>query len=266
MSPAALILALAAAPAAPAGACWFEHGVVVVPAEVMGVAGDFILDTGAPRTVLAETQAQGAGFAGTNLTGEVRLAGRRVEAVAVAVEDIDVRTGLFPTPIAGVVGADVLKAYVVDLSLAPCRLALRHPGRAPPFAARTVLPLAWVGGVPAVAASVSDGPRTLTGAFALATGSDTPVRISDRLAAAPGATPPREAYPYGVLRPKLRALSIAGRIAETLPSGLLEAPDGALAGEIGAPLLYAWRLRFDFPRGRLLLAPNEKGPGGKPGP
>ena len=35
----------------------------------------------------------------------------------------------------------------------------------------------------------------------------------------------------------------------------------ALSGEIGAPLLGAWRLRFDFPRGRLLLAPKQKGPG-----
>lgn len=272
MSLPSLILALAGAalpapaPTAGAAACWFENGVVVVPAEVMGVAGDYILDTGAPQTLLADTQAQGAGFADTALSGEVRLAGRRAQGVAVAVRKLDVRTGLFPTPVAGVIGADVLKAYVLDLSFAPCRIALRPPGRAPAFGRATALPLAWIAGRPTVRAGVSDGPRAFSAAFALATGSDTPVRLSDALAAAPGAVKPREVYPFGVARPRLRALSLGGRIAEDLPAGLVESADPALAGEIGAPLLSVWRVRFDFPRGRLLLRPNEKGPGATPGP
>lgn len=123
-----LLLALACAlpaSAAQAGeaACWFENGVVVVPASVMGVAGDYILDTATPRTQLAETQAQGAGFAETALTGEVRLAGLRLTGRPVAVADLDMRTGALPTPIAGVIGVDLLKAYVLDVSFAPCRVA-----------------------------------------------------------------------------------------------------------------------------------------------
>lgn len=275
MSLKTLLLALAGAGAAGAApydavagesACWFENGVVVVPAEVAGVAGDYILDTGAARTVLAETQAQGAGYAGTALTGEVALAGVRIAGRPVVVQDIDGRTGLFPTPIAGVIGVDVLKPYVLDLSFAPCRVALHAPGQAPAFRAATALPLSWVAGVPAVAASVSDGAQAVSGAFALATGSDTPLRISDAVAAAPGAVKPRELYPYGVLRPRLRALSLAGQIAEQLPAGLLKTADPSLLGEIGAPLLWAWRVRFDFPANRLLLTPNEKGPGSRRGP
>ena len=267
-----LLLALAGAAAttsARAGetACWFENGVVVVPAQVAGVAGDYILDTGASRTTLAETQAQGAGYADTALTADIALAGVRIAAQPVSVEGIDVRTGLFPTPIAGVIGADVLKAYVVDLDFAPCRLRLSRPGRAPPWpASATDLPIAWIGGLPTVTASVSDGARTLTGPFALATGSDTALRVSDAVAAAPGASRPKEVYPYGVLRPRLRALSLAGAIAEDLPAGLLKPDDPQLLGEIGAPVLWAWRVRFDFPAGRLRLAPKEKGPGGKPEP
>jgi hypothetical protein len=199
-----LLLALAGAAAttsARAGetACWFENGVVVVPAEVAGVAGDYILDTGAARTVLAETQAQGAGYAETALTGDIALAGVRLAGRPVSVEGIDVRTGLFPTPIAGIIGADVLKAYVLDLDVAPCRLRLSLPGRAPRWRAFAVLPIAWIGGVPTVTASISDGARTITGAFALATGSDTALRVSDAVAAGrlrlaakekgPGATP-----------------------------------------------------------------------------
>jgi hypothetical protein len=267
MSLAVALLALAGAPAPPAGetACWYERGVVVVPAEVAGIAGDFILDTAAPQTLIAETQAQAAGYAEPAVTGDVRLAGRVVSGLAMAVKDIDVRTGLFATPIAGVIGADALKGYVVDVSVGPCRVALHPPGRAPAFGRATALPLDWLGGAPAVAASAADGGRAISGAFVLATGSDTAVRLNDRFAAAPGAAKPQELYPYGLLRPRLRALSLAGDLAEQVPSGLIKA-DAAEAGEIGAPLLFAWRVRFDFPAGRLLLAPKRKGPGSRRGP
>lgn len=253
---AAALAALAGSARAGETACWFENGVVVVPAQVAGVAGDYILDTGAPQTLLADSQAQGAGYADTAFAADVELAGRRIAGVALAVQGIDVRTGLFPTPIAGVIGADALKAYVVDVSFAPCRVTLRDPGEAPPFGPAKALPLTWVAGLPTIEAKVSDGARAFTGAFALATGSDTTVRVSDAYASAPGAPTPREVYPYGVLRPRLRALSLAGETAEALPAGLVKPADPQLAGEIGAPLLFAWRVRFDFPAGRLLLAPK----------
>ena len=248
------LLALAAAPArAGATACWFENGVVVVPAEVMGVSGDYILDTASPHTQLAETQAQTAGFTETALTGEVRLAGVAVEGQAVAVADLDMRTGALPTPIAGVIGADVLKAYVLDVSFAPCRVALLAAGRAPRFAAETTLPMGWVAERPVVTAAASDGAHTQAGAFTPGTGADTGVRLSDAIASAPGAAKPKETYPFGVVFPRLRALSFAGRLDEDLPAGLIKAEDPALIGQIGAPLLSRWRLRFDFPAGKLLL-------------
>ena len=249
-----MLLTLAATPAsASVAACWFENGVVVVGAEVMGVSGDYILDTATPHTLLAETQAQAAGFAETALTGEVRLAGVTVQGQAVAVADLDMRTGALPTPIAGVIGADVLKAYVLDVSFSPCHIALVPAGWGPRFPAEAVLPITWIAGRPTVAAAASDGTHTRAGAFAPATGADTLARLSDALASAPGAAKPRELYPYGVLRPRLRAFSFAGGLDENLPAGLLKAEDPALTGQIGAPLLARWRLRFDFPAGKLLL-------------
>jgi hypothetical protein len=276
MSLAPVILALAAAAATPAAAhgaslagetaCWFEGGVVVVPAEVAGVAGDFILDTAAPQTLLAETQAQGAGYEETALTADVALAGRRRAGVAVAVQALDVRTGLFPTPIAGVIGADVLNAYVVDLSFAPCRLRLSAPGEAPPFGHAISLPLTTIAGLPSVPARVSDGSATLSGAFLVSTGADAPLRLSDAAAAVPGAARPQELYPDGVLRPRLRALSFSGRLYEGLLAGLFKPPEPRIAGEIGAAVLHDLRVRIDMPGGRMLVAPNEKGPGSKPRP
>ncbi|WP_133254981.1 hypothetical protein [Phenylobacterium hankyongense] len=254
----ALGAGLAAAPAAHAAetACWFEGGVVVVPAEVMGVAGDYVLDTATAHTQLGETQAQGAGFADTALKGEVRIGGMRLTGQPVAVAGLDMRTGALPTPIAGVIGADVLRAFVVDVRFAPCRVVLSRPGEAPPFGRATALPLTWTGDTPTVAAAVSDGGRTLSGPFAPATGGERAVRLADDLAAAPGASKPQELYPYGVARPRLRALSFAGALSENLPAGLLKAQDGGPAGEIGTPVLARYRLRFDFPNGRLLLAPD----------
>jgi hypothetical protein len=251
------VLALAGFPAyAGAAACWFENGVVVAPASVMGVAGDYILDTGTPHTQLAETQAQGAGFTETALTGEVRLAGLRLNGRPVAVADLDMRTGALPTPIAGVIGADVLKDYVLDVSFAPCRIALRAPGHTRRFRAAATLPIQWIADRPTIRAAVSDGPRNLAGAFTPATGADTAVRLSDDIASAPGAAKPKELYPYGVLRPRLRALSFAGDLSEQVAAGLVKAEVPGLTGVIGAPTLARYRLRFDFPAGRLLLAPG----------
>lgn len=258
----ACAFSLTGAAAARAGeaACWVDNGVLVVPAQVLGVAGDYILDPATPHTLMGDTQAQGAGFADTALSGEVRLAGLVMAGQPVAVTAIDLRTGALPTPVAGVIGADVLKAYVLDVRFAPCRIGLWPKGKAPAFRhADAVLPLAWAGGVPTAAAAVADGAKTLTGPFALALGGDTAVRLADDLAAAPGAAKPKELYPGGVARPRLRALSFAGDLFEQLPAGLLPAaPDGS-AGEIGAPVLARYRLRFDFPGGRLSLT-HEKGP------
>jgi hypothetical protein len=236
-------------------ACWFENGVVVVTAQVMGVTGDFILDTATPHTQLAETQAQAAGFEETTLTGDVRLAGLRIANRPVEVADLDLRTGALRTPIAGVIGADVLRPYVLDVSFSPCRVALNVAGHAPRFQAAQSLPMRWIAERPVVAAKASDGVRSLTANFTPGIGADRAVRLSDVAASAPGAKKLLELYPYGVLAPRLDSLTFAGDVFLDLPSGLMHAEDPKLAGQIGAPFLSRYRLRFNFPAGRLELAP-----------
>ena len=51
-----------------------------------------------------------------------------------------------------------------------------------------------------------------------------------------------------------RSYRFLASLSENLPAGLVKAEDPGLTGEIGAPLLSHYRLRFDFPAGRLLLA------------
>lgn len=258
-SPSPLLVVFAAslwplAAHAAASRCWFEAGVLVVPAEVLGIAGDYVLDTGAAQTLVADTQAQAAGYAQTQLSGEVRLAGLDLAARPVTVAKLDARLRALPTPVAGVIGADILAGRVLDVRFAPCRVELYGPGQAPAFGAAVVRPLAWRGGRPVTAAAVADGRRTLAGDFVVATGADTPVRLRDDLADAPGAARREALYPYGELRPRLRALSFAGDLYEAVPSGLEARADLDAAGEIGAPVLAHYRVRFDFIHGRLELA------------
>src|SRR5690242_15438982 len=164
-------LAVLAAPAARAGEarCFVENGAVIVPAALGDIAGDFLLDLGAPASQLHNTIAEAWDVEGASDVAPLQLAGERVPAASFQVADLDARSWGFSTTLNGLIAADVLQGYVVDLQLEPCRLTL-WPGPAP---ARRVLarwPLAMVGGAPAVAARVTDGKTVLNGWFAIDTG------------------------------------------------------------------------------------------------
>lgn len=246
---------------APAGAwageaaCWFDGGVLVVPAQVAGIAGDYILDTGSPRTQLHETKANAEGIAAPELTAGLRVAGLELAPLPIAVADLDVRGWNLPTPIAGVIGADVLKDLVLDVSFAPCRVRLSRPGEAPAFRAARTLPLAWDAGRPVVHAEAGDGQRRLSGPFTPATGLSTAVRLADDVAVVIGTDRPQELGPEGIWLARLPELAFAGRTLPDQPAGLAP-PEGEAAGAIGGPVLSRFRLRFDFPAGRLLLSPR----------
>lgn len=258
---AALTLTLGAWPVqAGVTRCWIDQGVVVVPAVVAGVAGDYVLDTGAKATQLHETRAQAEGLGAGPLTAEVRLAGLRLSDHPVTVVDLDARTRAFPTPIAGVIGADILAGRVLEVSFAPCRVGLWPRGHEPRPAHGRPLPLALVDGRPLVTAGVADGLRAELGAFVPATGLDAALRIDAAQGVALHGGKPERFLPYGPARARLRALSFGGELWEDLPAGLTpraDLPAGAL-GEIGPEVLARWRLRFDLDAGRLWLAARPK--------
>lgn len=248
-----LIGALAAAPAwAGEVACRLEGATLTVPAVMAGIAGDYILDTGTPESLLDETRAQEAGFEGDQVTGDVRLADRSAAARPLKVAALDVRTWNLPTPVAGVIGADVLRAWVVDVSYAPCRVRLSEPGKAPAFQGRD-LEIGWDLGRPTAPATVSDGVHEIAGHFVIATGLNVPVRLADDLAQAPGAAKPAELYPDGVWLARLPQVTFAGASGRDVAAGLMK-PEGAVVGMLGAEVLAHFRLRFDFPAGRLVVA------------
>ena len=85
-----------------------------------------------------------------------------------------------------------------------------------------------------------------------ATGLDAPARLSPAIAKVPGADPKAMAA-YGEGRAELRALSLGNTLFEDLQAGLSDGQAGA-DGAVGLQVLGRWRLRFDFPSGRLHLA------------
>ena len=232
--------------------CWVDNGAVLVSAAIGDIAGDFILDLSAPQSQLHVTTAQADGFGDSGaMAGPLRLAGERLPA-RLTVAELDARTLGYPSTIDGLIGADTLAGWVVDVRLAPCRLTLRR--RAPPLRAAR-LPIVWIGGVPTLPASITDGRRGLAGRFAIDTGS-AGVRVSTALAGLNRA-PRKSVDPASRIRPpaRLAGLGLAGDALAHLRGGLMpDAPEG-VAGGVGTEVLARYALRLDLKRNEAVLTP-----------
>ncbi len=247
----ALSLTLILAGAARAGetACWFENGAIIAPAVIADMAGDYVIDLSAPRTLLHETRAQMAGIIEPELTLSVEVAGLKAPAVSVKVTDLDARGAGFVTPIAGVIGMDVLAGHSVEIDFAACRVRIDQPWRA---RRQVVLPVVVVDGLPTIEAAVSDGPTALRGAFAIDTASLAMARLSTRGAAATGKldlTARHKAPAH------LRALSIGGVLAENVPASLADDLPEGVAGTLGTGFWARHRLRLAADARTLSVAP-----------
>jgi hypothetical protein len=241
------ILGLLTAAPARAGetACWFENGAVVVPAAFGDIAGDFIVDASAPASQLHVTTAETFGIDTPTARASLRLAGERIGPLTLQVADLDSRAKPFMTSIVGVIGADALKPFVTDVSTQPCRVRLSR--RADRHAGAVRLRLRMVDGVPAAPAAISDGVISRAGWFAIDTGQAPTLAADARLSRtpAPGSDPPV----------RLRAVSVAGRLFEQVPGGVLAQPHPGLAGSIGMAVWSRFRLRLDPRHGWLELTP-----------
>jgi hypothetical protein len=246
----AMFTAGAGAAAAGQTSCRIERGVLLVPAQAAGLSGEFILDTGAARSILDATQATEASITSDTTTAPVRLAGRLFPAVAMDVAALDDRTRDFSTPITGVLGSDVLKGLVVEVRSDPCRLTLSRQGQPQTFAATSRTRLTMRGGVPFVWADVSDGTSSETGLFRLDTGADVAARFNPMAATI-------EPEGGGTASPlaSLRALSIGGRLFENLSASLDKDISSPVMGVIGEPVWSRFAMRIDYRRRTLELAP-----------
>lgn len=247
----ALLPTLLLTSAAQAGetACWFENGAIVAPAVIGDMAGDYVIDLSAPRTLLHETRAQMAGLTEPEFTSSVEVAGLKTPDVSVRIADLDARGAGFVTPIAGVIGMDVLTGHSVEIDFAHCRLRIDRPWRA---RRQVVFPVEVIEGLPTVPAAVSDGPRAFSGAFAIDTASLAMARLSTRDAGVTGKLDPTARHKAPA---RLRALSIGGVLAENVPASLAEDLPEGVAGTLGTGLWARHRLRLDAEGRTLAVAP-----------
>lgn len=247
----ALLLALSLGAAAHAGetTCWFENGAIVAPAVIADMAGDYVIDLSAPRTLLHETRAQMAGLTEPEFIASVQVAGLKTPDVSVKIADLDARGAGFVTPIAGVIGMDVLAGHSVEIDFARCQLRIDRPWRA---RRQVVFPVEVIDGLPTVPAAVSDGPRAFSGAFAIDTASLAMARLSTRDAGATGKLDPNARHKAPA---RLRALSIGGVLAENVPASLADDLPEGVAGTLGTGLWARHRLRLDAAGRTLAVAP-----------
>ncbi|UAL11188.1 hypothetical protein [Caulobacter segnis] len=245
---------LAGAARAGETACWFENGAVVAPAVIGDMAGDYVIDLSAPRTLLHETKAQMAGFLEPERVLRVEVAGLKAAAVLVGIADLDARGAGFVTPIAGVIGMDVLAGHSVEIDFAACRVRIDQPWRP---RRQVVFPVEVVEGLPTIVAGVSDGPTAVRGAFAIDTASLAMTRLSTRGATTVGRpdagkvdTAARNRAPA-----RLRALSIGGVLAENVPASLADDLPEGVTGTLGTALWARHRLRLAADARTLAVAP-----------
>lgn len=251
LAPLAVIPPLLMASLAQAGEtdCWFENGAVVAPAVIGDMAGDYVIDLSAPRTLLHQTRAQMAGLTEPEFVARVAVAGTAAPAVSVRIANLDARGAGFVTPIAGVIGMDVLGGHSVEIDFARCRLRIDRPWRA---GRQVVFPVSMIEGLPTVAAGISDGPRAFYGAFAIDTASKAMTRLSTRDAGVTGKLDPNARHKAPA---RLRALSIGGVLAENVPASLADDLPQGVNGSLGTGLWARHRLRLDAEGRTLSVAP-----------
>jgi len=243
-----LASSLASAVRADETACWFENGAVIAPAVIGDMAGDYVIDLSAPRTLLHETKAQMAGILEPEPALPVEIAGLKA-AVRVKVADLDARGAGFVTPIAGVIGMDVLAGHGVEIDFADCRLRIDKPWRA---RRQVVFPVEVIDGLPTIAAAISDGPTALRGAFAIDTASRAMARLSTRDASATGKLDMAARHKAPA---RLRALSVGGVLAENVPASLADDLPEGVTGALGVALWARHRLHLAADARTLAVAP-----------
>jgi hypothetical protein len=233
--------------------CWVENGAVVVPAVLGDISGDFILDLSAPVSQLHNTAAEldGIDDAVPAKSAPFTLAGETAPATF-QVADLDARSWDFPTTIDGVIGWDVLSAYVVRLQFDPCRLTLEERPGGPPQG--TALPLAIVGGAPSIAASVSDGRTAMAGRMAIDTAS-AGVRLSDGVAAL-GRPAPKGLDVTSRSAPPARidALAFGQIVLRRTPASLQPQTPPGLIGSLGLAAWAPYALTINARRGVVELS------------
>jgi len=252
----------------------FERGLIFVDASVYGTPGVFMLDTGAAATVVDPHFAMAARLhlgRARDVTGRggdigarqvepapLALVGGPQARIAPLMVDLSQASHAMGVPLAGILGEDFLRRFVITLDYRDQTLAFADDVVDPPDATPIRM-----GDAPYVPARVTLGQRTADGEFEIDTGSNTAVEFWRSFADAHlGRGLGARAIGLGVAgetfvaNGRIDALEVAGRRIENLDVNFADDTRNDDAGPryggvIGGP---AWRglvVTLDLPRRRM---------------
>lgn len=234
-----------------------------------------MLDTGAAASVIdarfarasglrlggtVELEGRGGGVGGRQAQGVVlSVTGGPARAVDAAVTDLSDAARAMRLPLAGILGDDVLKAYVLTLNYRDQRLGMTAEAVAPADAVPIRL-----GRTPFVSARAVYGGRIARAEFQIDTGSNTAVEFWRPYALTVLGAQGRKDIGLGVAgtstieRGRIDELQVAGKRIPALQVNFADEtrPDDAgpgYGGVIGGPAWAGLVVTLDLPRGRMWL-------------
>jgi predicted aspartyl protease len=263
-----------------------DDGEIGLNVTLDGQPARVFLDSGASGIALSQATAarlglksdgflEARGYGGSTDLHPVRLGRLEVpgavaltDVAAIAVDLPDTLNSYFSRPVAGFVGYDLLAHFVVRVDFARRRITFTkpdafHPG---PRDGRA-LPVELDNSVPSVSARLDALPA---GRFLLDTGDASALRLYGPFVARYGLD---RKYPRGVpvvgggiggvsraRVARVGALQIAGVTLRGVPADFSLDPKGGAsqvnAGALGVSLLSRFVVTFDYPHGRVFLAPT----------
>ena len=260
-------------------------GLLVVEGTVNGTRVDFVLDTGAPVTVLvngprlaplaldttkarklgpADNPAVPVGIIQPGFT--LAFAGLTLsELTAVVVEGASMpcRERFEAANFQGVIGADVMRRFIVEVDPAQRRVRLHEPARWTPAATIGTLPLEFSGGLPFTQAELRDGSHAVPLRLLVDTGSNDTLSLiagsRPELKLPPQAQPRESCYVAGTRKTWRGApldLAFGDALAAQVPTSY-EDGDSVMRGErhgsVGIGLLKRYVFAIDYPGKRIVL-------------
>ncbi|MGH2570788.1 MAG: aspartyl protease family protein, partial [bacterium] len=255
---------------------------VLVTAEVNGVPGAFLLDTGAGATVLHSgfaaqlglsprgvMEARGAGGSETAAfvdASTLRLPGvvlRDQTIVAIGLDGVAEALG---RPIAGILGWDFLSRFAVEIDYAHAKLALAPSGEYEPRPGAVRVPLRIEMNVPRVEGTLDGEHR---GSFLVDTGNARGLLLHSPFVRAHGygdGAPDAEVDVTGVGgstrmdRITVRSLALGGAEFRDVPAFISDSDEGIVAideaiGNVGGALFERSVLAFDYSEESLWILP-----------
>ena len=260
-------------------------GLLVIEGTINGTRADFVLDTGAPVTVFvngprlaalaldtskarklgpADNPAVPVGIIQPGFTvafSELTLSG--LTAVVVEGASMPCRERFEAANFQGVIGADVMRRFVVEVDPAHRRVRLHDPAHWTPAATVGTLPLEFSGGLPFTHAELRDADATVPLRLLVDTGSNDTLSLiagsRPELTLPAQATPRESCYVAGTRKTWRGApldLAFGAAIASQVPTSYEDGDTvmrGARHGSVGIGLLKRYAFAIDYPGKRIVL-------------